>query len=254
LRKIAFILTFTVLSAGCAVNRKQARTASSSSTAAQLINLYESILIQNLTSRSFYIERAEIRIKSSEGEKSGLGTVKFMIPDKFLISIKSIGGIEVARIFLTGDSIMINDRFNKRLYYGSESYLKNKYGVTTSLLPVLLGDYVNEQKLDSNKISCTDGKLSVIGKVNSVKIKYLIDCELGKSVMAMPEGKNEENSLEIRYNEFFRVNNINFPGKIDIIEKLNNTTIEIKIQKIITPWEGVIEFIPGKQYEKILLL
>ena len=59
------------------------------------------------------------------------------MPDKFLISIKSHTGIEVARIFLTGDSIMINDRINKKLYYGSTSYLKNKYGLTTAVFPVI---------------------------------------------------------------------------------------------------------------------
>ena len=179
---------------------------------------------------------------------------KFLMPDKFLISIKSNAGIEVARIYLTGDSIMINDRFNKRLFYGSTSYLKSKYGVTTSLLPVLLGDYVNDQKLDSSKISCADGKLKILGLVNDVRVKYLIDCELGKSILTVPEDRNKENTLEIKYSEFFRANSINSPGKIEIVERKSNTTIEIRIRKIISPWEGVIDFIPGKQYEKIHLL
>ena len=64
---------------------------------------------------------------------------------------------------------MINDRFNKKLYYGSTSYLKSKYGVTTALLPVFLGDYVNDQKLDSTKIKCIDGKLNILGIINNVK-------------------------------------------------------------------------------------
>ena len=69
------------------------------------VNLYESIINQNLTVRSFFIERAEFKIISNDGEKSGIGTIKFLMPDRFLISIKSKTGIEVARIFLTGDSI-----------------------------------------------------------------------------------------------------------------------------------------------------
>ena len=254
MRKIAFILTILIFSSGCAVSRKQERIKNSTSTSSQLSNLYESIVNQNLTRRSFYIEKAEFRIRSSQGEKSGVGTVKFQRPDRFLISIKSNVGIEVARIFLSGDSIMINDRFNKRLYYGSTSFLKNKYGFTTALLPILLGDYVNDNKLDSTGIKCTDGKLNVTGIVNNVKVKYTIDCELGKSILTVHEDMNDDNSLEIKYSEFFRANSINSPGKVDIIEGQSNTTIEIKIQNIISPWEGVIDFIPGKEYEKIHLL
>jgi hypothetical protein len=216
--------------------------------------LNERIVNQNLTRRSFYIGRAEFKIKSSVGEKSGLGTVKFLMPDKFLISIKSKSGIEVARIFLSGDSVMVNDRFNKRLYYGSTSYLKSKFGVTTAMLPVLLGDYVNDQKFDSARIKCTDGKLNVLGIINNVRVKYLIDCELGKNILTVPEDMEDENSLVIRYSEFIKGSNINSPGKIEISERKSSTIIEIRIQEIVSPWNGVIDFIPGKQYEKIHLL
>ena len=45
-----------------------------------------------------------------------------------------------------------------------------------------------------------------------------------------------------------------FQEELNISEKQTNTRIEIKILKIVIPWEGSIEFIPGKQYEKIHLL
>ena len=252
MRKIAFILTVVILNWGCAVHKKNAKT-TDSDIKGKNPDIYASILNQNLTGRSFFIEKAEFRIRSGDGEKSGIGTVKFLMPDKFLISIKSNVGIEVARIFLKGDSIYINDRFNKRLYYGSTSYLKSKYGITTSLLPVLLGDYVNDQKLDSTKIRCVEGRVKVLGVINDVKIKYLIDCEIGKSILTVPEELRDENSLEIKYSEFFSSDSINTPGKIEITEKQSNTTIEILIQKMISPWDGGIDFIPGKQYDKIHL-
>ena len=120
------------------------------------------LLNQNLTARSFFIEKAEFKISSGDGEKSGIGTVKFQMPDKFLISIKSKAGIEVARIFLTGDSIFINDRFNKKLYYGSTSYLKSKYGYYNIIIASILGDYVNDQKLDRSKINCIEWKVKIL--------------------------------------------------------------------------------------------
>ena len=179
MRKIAFIIISTLLYYGCAVSKRNAKTAGDDF-AATLDNIHARIIEQNITGRSFFIERAEFRISGPDGVKSGIGTIKFLMPDRFLISIKSIIGIEVARILLKGDSVFINDRFNKKLYYGSTSYLKDKYGVTTALLPVVMGDYVNEKRLDRDKVKCQDGKMNLTGVVNNTKIKYLIDCNIAK--------------------------------------------------------------------------
>jgi hypothetical protein len=252
LRKVTYILLIIILTGACAVTRRQKRENNAISNTQ--LDLLKSIVNQNLTSRSFFIERAEFKIITEEGEKSGIGTIKFLMPDKFLISIKSHTGIEVARIFLTGDSIMINDRFDKKLFYGSASYLKSKYGLTTAILPVVLGDYVNDFKLDSTRINCINDKLSVDGIVKNVKVKYQIDCNYGKSMLTIPDDSANVNGLQIRYSEFFKINGLNTPGRIEISDKLDNTVIQIMIEKIIIPWEGSIEFIPGKQYEKIPLL
>ena len=254
MRKVIFIFIVFILAAGCSVNRKQRRNSTPTGNSLNENQVIQNVVSQNLTGRSFFIQKAEFKISTDRGEKSGLGTIKFLMPDKFLIEIKSRAGIEVARIFLSGDSILVNDRFNKKLYYSSASFLKNKYGLTTSLLPVALGDFVNENKFDSLKIKCIDGKVNIEGGVKSVKINYLIDCKLGKSILTIPEDMINESVLQIRYSDFFRANEINTPGKIEISEANSKMTIEIVIRKIISPWEGTIEFVPGKQYQKIPLL
>jgi hypothetical protein len=149
---------------------------------------------------------------------------------------------------------MINDRINKRLYYGSGSELKSKYGLTTAILPVILGDYVNEDSQADSNVKCIKGQKRISGIVKEKRISYLIDCFYGKSILTVPEEYTGDNELQISYSEFFKVSNINVPGKIEISDKISQSTIEIKIQKIIVPWEGTLEFIPGKQYEKIRLL
>jgi hypothetical protein len=253
-RKIVYISLILILAASCSVSRKKKSENSSKENFTGSERLYQNIINQNLTSRSFYIEKAQFKIKSGDSENSGIGTIKFLTPDKFLISLKSNTGIEVARIFLTGDSIIANDKFNKKFYYGSTSYLKNKYGLTTSVLPVLFGDYVNDFKLDSSMLICADGKIEVDGIVKNLGIKYLIDCASGKSLLTRPVDDFKDNLIQIKYSEFFRAGNIITPGRIEISDIQSNTIIEIKIQKIIVPWEGTIEFFPGKQYEKIRLL
>lgn len=243
-----------MLLSGCSASRiKSSRSKVYDSTVKGNIE-FKNISRQNLTSRSFYIEKAEFRIKTGEGEKSGLGTIKFKMPDKFLISIKSRSGIEGTRIFFTGDSIFINDRMSRKLYYGSASYLKNKYGLTTGVLPIILGDYVDDGAYDSKVGDCVDGVIKTEGKVKNLKIRYIIDCKYGKCISATPENDAMENKLILNYSEFYQRNDINVPGKIEISDIQTRTTIEIKILKIESPWEGSIDFIPGKQYEKINLL
>ena len=254
MRKIGYIILFFLLSASCTVARKSRSVKSAEENSSASLNLYQSIINQNLTARSFFIEKAEFKISSGGSENSGIGTIKFIKPDKFLISIKSIIGIEIARIYITGDSIMANDRINKKFYLGSASYLKTKYGVTTAVLPVVFGDYVNDEKPDSSRMSCVDGRVQINGSVKKVKIRYLIDCANGKSILTMHEENSRESVLNIEYDDFFMINGINSPGKIKISDSQSDTTIEIRIQKIIIPWDGTIDFIPGKQYEKIRLL
>lgn len=254
MRKIVLILYIFILSASCSVSRKHLRNRSAINETSVAPNPYENIINHNLTSGNFYIERAEFRLTSGHEVKSGIGTIKFLMPDKFLICIKSNSGLEIARILLSGDSIFVNDRFNRKLFYGSASYLKNKYGLTTSILPVILGDYVNDERMDSSKIKCIDNKLDVVGIVKGIRIRYVIDCEEGKAILTMPEDIKNESQLQIEYSDFFKSNRIIAPGKIEIAEKKSNAKIEIRIQKISAPWEGTIEFLPGKQFEKIPLL
>lgn len=253
MRKVVFILSILYLGISCSVSRKQIREKRENDSGSAVLNICESIVNQNLTARSFYIEKAEFRIRNDEGEKTGLGTIKFLLPDRFLISIKSNTGIEIARISLTGDSIMINDRFNKKLYYGSSSYLRDKYGLTTSLLPIVFGDYVNDEKLNCNSINCNNGEISIDGLVKSLRVKYIVDCKTGKSILTSPGDKERDNVLKISYRDFFKVNSINIPGIIEMSDGNNKTTIEIRIKKLVTPWDGTIGFLPGRQYEKIKL-
>jgi hypothetical protein len=177
-----------------------------------------------------------------------------MKPDKFLVSIKSRAGIEISRIYVTEDSILLNDRLNKKLYYGSASDLKKKYGLTMSVLPVILGDYINDDRMDEANQECKNGTLERNAVIGDIKLRYNIDCKYAKSILTAPENERNVAGMKIEYGNFFMYGGINIPESIDISETQNNTRIEIKILKIVIPWEGSIEFIPGRQYEKIHLL
>ena len=214
----------------------------------------EDVKKQNLTTNNFFIQKAEFKMLSQDESKNGLASIKFEKPDKFLISLKSKGGIEAARIFISNDTILVNDRINKKLYYGSPAYLKAKYGVTASVLPLLLGDYLNDDVYDNSKIKCLEGKFDIKGVINRLQVHYIIDCRSGKTLLALPEHNINGGKLQIRYSNFLRTGEAFTPWKIEVSDSLSKTTIEINIDKIESPWEGTIQFIPGSQYEQIHLL
>lgn len=253
MQKIIAILIVTTVLCGCSVSRKNSVKTTNEGANFNKVTL-EDVEKLNLTNSSFYIEKMEFNLKDVNGSQSGLGSVKFIKPDKFLITIKSRTGIEVARIFITSDTVVINDRINKKLYYGSNGYLKSKYGITTSVLPVLFGDYVNDMDLKSGTEDCIKGLSKIQGSVNKIQVLYVLDCALAKIVKAIPGNSGGESGLQIYYSDFFMQQDLTVPGKIEISDTQKRSVIELRIKKVELNWDGEIEFIPGKQYEKIHLL
>jgi hypothetical protein len=216
--------------------------------------LFESVIKQNITKNGFFIQKAEIDISTQKRKEKLLCNIKFKKPDKYLISIKSKAGIEAARIFITIDTILVNDRSNRKQYFGSTQYLKTKYGITASILPLIFGDYITEMLSDRNEEKCLNGKLNVDGIINGIKIRYLIDCKKGKSILAIAEKSFDNKEIEINYERFIKIGDDLMPGKIGIKDTQSMTTIEIRIKRIESPWDGNVEFIPGNNYELMQLL
>lgn len=251
--KIRFILFLLIFSSACSVIKTGRNKNYGISKEIISDKLFESIKKQNITLNKFYIQKAEIEISSQEGTQKVLGSVKFEKPGKYLISIKSNTGIEIARIFISEDTILINDRINRKQYYGSTQFLKSKYGITASVLPVLFGDFIDDNLYD-NKSICTDDKLDRIGLIDGIKIKYIIDCKKEKIISAIPMKRMSEHNIEIKYSDFFKNGNIISPGEIEINDFLKKIKINIKIKRIESGWNGNVEFISGSRYELIPLL
>jgi len=216
--------------------------------------LTEVLQEQNLTSSSFFIQKAEIEIVGPEGTEKLIANVKFKKPDEYLISIRNKTGIEAARIFINADTILLNDRINKKLYCASPKYLKKKYGLTTSVLPLIFGDYIGSNLFGNSINKCTNGELNINTIVDGVKIKYLIDCNKAKSITAISESNLNAGGIEIRCNRFFKEKERFIPGKVEIRDFQSETIIILIIKKMSSSWDGTIEFIPGNRYEIIQLL
>jgi hypothetical protein len=253
LRKVIFILFLIIFSSGCYVTKI---TGNRNSDASNKLsdNIFETIKEQNITNNSFFIQKAEIQVISQSGTEKLIGSIRFKNPDKYLISLRSRTGIEAARIYISDDTILVNDRINRKLYFGSSFYLFKKYGFKTTFLPLIFGDLIINKYTEANKERGTGDKLNIDCLVNGILIKYDIDYEKRKTTFTCLENSLNENGINISYENFKKSGDILLPGKIKINNLLKNTLIEIKIIKAELKWSGNIEFIPGKGYELIKLL
>ena len=255
MQKIVIILICIILSTGCAVIRKvKDKNKELSDEKIYERSVIESVKKQNITRSSFFIEKAEITISAPSLNEKVIGSIKYEYPDKYLISIKSKTGIEAVRIFSSKDTILINDRINRKLYHGSNLELKNRYGITNSVLPLILGDFLTVSLSDYGKIICLNGKFSSDCLIDGIKIKYIVDCQKNKTILIDSENSFDERKIELSFSEIRRTGEVIYPGRIEYRDLQSMTTINIRIKKLELPWTGSIKFIPGNRYELMRIL
>lgn len=252
--KIVIIVILGFYSAGCSVIRNASNRDSEISKEFLSGNILESVKKQNITNDDFFIQKAEIEILTQNRKERLIASVKFIHPDKYLISIKGRTGIEGARMYISGDTILINDRINKKMYSVSSIYLKRKYGISTKFLPLFFGDAVLEKESEGNKASCSGDKLNFDCAVQGILLNYEINCKKGKTILVKQHNSVDLRSVDIKYSSFTKNDKILIPENIELIDSQDNIRLKIIVVKIQQPWKGRIEFIPGKGYEIIELL
>jgi hypothetical protein len=245
LRKIVIIFIIAIALSGCAATKNRSAISPVSLSG----NIIENTKYQNISNNSFFIEKAEIELLTDEGKEKFVGTIKFEKPDKYLISLKSRTGIEGARIYITKDTILINDRINKKLYSGTAAYLNHKYGISVNLLPLIFGDVFLDSKCDKKEVICSGEKASIDCSIKGTLIKYEIDCKRSKTG-AVSLG---EEDINLKFDKYFVLSNILVPRTVEFRANKYKMSINIRIVKVEYPWNGNISFVPGKGYELIEL-
>jgi hypothetical protein len=239
---------------GCSISKKLENTTSEYSSKHITDNILEDVKEKNITNLNFYIEKAEIEILTERGTEKYTGNIKFEKPDKYLISLKSRSGIEGDRIYISNDSILVNDRINRKLYYANASYLEKKYGFNISCLPLIFGDIVLEKGYEESKGKCLEKRFKIDCLVKGLRLSYNIDCNKRKVISVYESNNYVQQSFRIKYDSFLSIKDFLIPKIMEFEENQNNIHIRIKIKKVEFLWNGSIKFIPGRGYELIKLV
>lgn len=177
MRRVIIIFLFLTTILGCSSIRKSLITVPVDNI--NNITDINDITKNNLTRNDFDIQKIEIQYKDRERDESLMANLKFRKPNDFLISLRTKIGLEIARIKITNDSLFIIDQINKTLYYGSNSFLINNYGLRIEFMPLLIGDILIKNRAITKAFQCNENSL-LTSNFNNYSINYNVDCDLVK--------------------------------------------------------------------------
>jgi hypothetical protein len=251
LQKVKHIIFLILVTYGCSTSRKSI-TANIDLGSPSSISENE-IVKRNITNNDFSIQKAEVKVNAEETRTDLVASIKYQKEGKYLISIRSKSGIEVVRIFLTNDTILANDRIHKKIYCGSAAYMEDKYGISFRSLPLIFGDFIDVDGAGKEIIDCKEGKGVFLNNMGEKALTMTIDCREGKVIGSVINSENGDSRLEIKYKNFHKYENMIYPAVINIIETKTGSYIRIEIKKIVFNTVEKLIFIPGSNYESIML-
>jgi len=207
----------------------------------------------NISNNGYNIEKANLSFKVNGETQKFMFSVKFNLPDRYLISVKSLTGIEGARIFITDDTLLINDRIGKRVMYGEPEEIEEKIGVSGKMIGIVFGDFFVSEKGFKGIPGNKEFNLVVNQKYGDMVIRSEISRDLGKVISYTVSSSARQRAIPgdstiIRFSKFRR-DKLKIPANIEINNKQRNISAKIRIDRITAPWDGEIEFIPGKGYK-----
>jgi hypothetical protein len=239
---------FSFILFGCSSSRK-ARSMKESEITSK--NSMEAIVRNNLSNNDFYIQKAEINVIQDNISVRMVADIKYKKSDSLLITIRSRTGIEAGRAFISKDTLIIKDRFNKKLFIGKPDALGLKYGVDPLFIFTVLGDIVVEEKDKTSSIECIRGEFRKEYEIHQRKVEYIIDCQYKKIKQAYFEGDITTGNITIELSDFINENGIIYPGRVEINDDLKSLRIVIEIKKILLPWAGKLGSVVNQGYKVI---
>ncbi len=214
-------------------------------------NRLETVISNNLTNNDFYIRRADIRVRQENVTVNLNASIKFRRPDSLMISVRSGIGVEAGKGFLTGDTVIVNDRFNRKLMVGDPEEIRSKYGIDPALIYVILGDMIVEKGDYKSLMNCQRGEFRRLYNVEGRNVEYTVDCQRRKVKRVYLEGDIRTGNITILLSGVVKDGNITYPEKIVINDDLKELDIVIEIKRMESPWSGIIGTVGGRDYRVV---
>lgn len=213
----------------------------------------EKIERNNIHNKSVNFEKIRVTVENENERKEFLINAKIKGKDSILISLRSMTGIEVARMLLANDSIKVNDRINRKFYTGKEDDFVKKFRLSKEAIFLLFGDFVYSKVIDYKDCinDNTGGYINVL--LGNKRVNYLFDCKLNKVKKANIIGEINSTPVTIDFLKFKRYDNYFYPNRVIVTGYEKDSKIEIVFKDIIIPYSGSLKFAKMKNYESVII-
>lgn len=246
------IILSILLFESCSVLRVNQNPISSEENSHKVLIGIEKFDNSNISENSFSIQKAIIKIDEEKGRNQEfIGNIRYYNNDRFLISLRTVSGIEFVRVFVNSDSIFVLDRINKTIYEGSENSFYKKYGIRKDYILIFLGDIVKIKNSDFKILGGEGDNNSIQMISDSLRIMFKYNSLIGKAVNTKIIEHDKIEAVNIDFSNFQRIGNKTYPRSIDIHNLPQYKKLSIRVKKMKIPWEGEIRFIIGKEYNII---
>lgn len=205
---------------------------------------FNEVSSNNLTAGPLSVNRIIIRYRTSEISRRFRANMKYDGNKRILISIRTFAGIEAVRIMADGDSVKVNDRINRIYYRGTNTELRQKYGVNIQDIGLLLGDM---DALDdvNGELACTNDQVKINDLQGGSYMEYIIDCNKHKLKNVRGSTGTGTGVIQGEFMEFTEDEGFKYPARVKWKFDKQDLEIELEIDNVSRP--GNLNFIFRKE-------
>ena len=273
------VFVFVILLIGC----KSTKLGISKSFEEPIKNISDQKLIKGLEDNrndynSIFVKKADANAKFGDNKLSFKAAIFIQKDSQIVISITALMGIELFRIRLTPDEIVLIDRTKKETVYTNYNYLSKKFNID--------GDFYVFQGILSNNIFCypfsdgsidclkkfkhgvekhlysfqslKDGRLFRLGRRDDLERFVFIDFLVIPGIFKVKE-MNMENfefnsKLKVVYGDITDYDNVQFPSSLNIEGSKGNSKLEVLLEfkQIEFNKDSSISFRTSDKYKEVV--
>jgi hypothetical protein len=210
-------------------------------------DIINKIKARNISENGFFIEKSIVTLKIDNEEKKFVLNGKFQKPNIYLFSVRNTTGIEAARIFLTLDTLIINDRIERKLLIGKPGNLENISGISYFFIKIMFGDMIVPEKEQNIRMEKIGNQYILVEELDEGVCKSFIDLKLEK-IKSVELAGNNKKEIIVKYSKFGK-DKYHLPALVEMTDVKQNINLKIQIKRVKIPWNESLEFIPGKGYK-----
>jgi hypothetical protein len=244
---ISSILLVLFITVSCASSKKSTADSSDKIERSSSVVLKNTAL-KNITGTGFFIRKGKIVTENESGKTSLYFTMKYSADGKYLISIRSKTGMEAFRVFLSEDTLLVNDRLNRSVLYGNGRDFEKITGIPSALLKISVGDFFFNKPGINGGADCINNEIKLTDYFQGLIINSTIDCKAEKLKSVIVSTGTPDKYISIDYRKF-REDIYSVPKRVEVNDPGRMIKITIMIDKYLAPWVGEVEFIPGSGYK-----